>query len=115
MVPRAGPILIRILAEYRQLFSCCIARKQSVKFSPRHATSSLCNRLRFHLFSLVSGSRCRRGGIGRRAGLKSQRLPLVTHLLPRTVANKSDRKRTETTVVLSTWRQRLRVRRDGND
>ena len=34
-------------------------------------------------------------------------LPLVKHSLSRTVANKSDHERTETTVVRSTCRQRL--------
>jgi hypothetical protein len=32
----------------------------------------------------------------------------VTHSLSRTVANKTDRERTKTTVIQSTWRQRLR-------
>ena len=51
---------------------------------------------------VLSSLQCRRGGIGRRAGLKIQRLTLVTYSLSRTVANMDDRKRTETTVVWST-------------
>src|SRR4029453_3331202 len=49
----------------------------------------------------------RRGGTGRRAGLKIQSLSLVTHSLPRTVANMRDRKRTKRTVVRSIWCQRI--------
>ena len=39
---------------------------------------------------------------------------LATDSLHRTVANMDDRERTETTVVRSTCRQRLRVSRNGN-
>ena len=63
-------------------------------------------RLSFALEFVVSTfPRRRRGGIGRRAGLKSQRLPLVTKSLLRTVANMNDRERTKATVVRSTCRQ----------
>jgi hypothetical protein len=39
----------------------------------------------------MSVLRCRRGGMGKRAGLKIQCLPLVKYSLPRTVVNMNNR------------------------